>query len=74
MKKTQTARSSLLSEKERLLSYKAMHSMNISVSSFLLDHLFQVPKAQVSPDNSFWSGNKHLLSLIVGHFSHAKLD
>jgi len=63
-----------LSEKERLLSWKALLFMSISVLDFLLENLFQVSKVQVSPDNSFWSGNKHLLSLIAGHFSHAKLD
>lgn len=62
-----------LSEKERLLSWKATLSTDITVFLFPLDNLFKYQRLK-SPDNFVWSENKHLLSLIAGHFSHAKLD
>lgn len=48
-------------------------SVSFSAFDFLRDDLSRASRAQVSPGNSFWPGNRHLLPLIAGRPSHATL-
>lgn len=54
-------------------AFCSLLSVSFSAFDFLRDDLSRASRAQVSPGNSFWPGNRHLLPLIAGRPSHATL-